>query len=233
MGLDGQAQVLGVMTTMGESSLKNLTYGDYERGGVTNPDGSRTTSIGLFQQQDSWGSREDRLNPTKAATMFYERLVRVDGWQNMPPSRAINRVQINSDPDHYTKWLAPAVAVASALTVPCQGQANYDPPKGAAPGPWGGYENGRIGESQLAPLPWAPDERLRVDAAQALTALNNAFRQTFGPSFLSAYGAGSPHARVGPKSRLRRSTQTLRPVRNQSAVRTQRGRQRRHRTSHR
>lgn len=180
MGLDGQAQVLGVMTAMGESSLKNLTYGDYETGGVTNPDGSRTTSIGLFQQQDSWGSREDRLNPTKAATMFYERLVRVDGWQNMPPSRAINRVQINSDPDHYTKWLAPAVAVASALTVPCQGQANYDPPKGTAPGPWGGYENGRIDESQLAPLPWAPDERLRVDAAQALTALNNAFRQTFG-----------------------------------------------------
>ena len=50
-------QTIAVMTAMGESSLRNIDYGDWETSGVTNPDGSRTTSIGLFQQQDSWGTR--------------------------------------------------------------------------------------------------------------------------------------------------------------------------------
>lgn len=54
LGVDREGQVLAVMTAMGESSLRNITYGDWETSGVTNPDGSRTTSIGLFQQQDSW-----------------------------------------------------------------------------------------------------------------------------------------------------------------------------------
>jgi len=180
MGLDSRAQLLGVMTAMGESSLRNIGYGDWETSGVTNPDGSRTTSIGLFQQQDSWGSRDDRLNPTKAATLFYQRLVKIDGWQNMPASEAIHRVQINSDPNHYVKWEAPAVAVTAALTAPCNAAAGYSPPNGTEPGAWGGYSNGRIPESQLVPIPWASGEHLRPDAVQALVAMNAAFRQTFG-----------------------------------------------------
>lgn len=56
MGLPVRAQQIGVMTAMGDSSLRNIGYGDWETSGVTNPDGSRTTSIGLFQQQNSWGS---------------------------------------------------------------------------------------------------------------------------------------------------------------------------------
>ena len=49
MNLGGNAQVIGVMTAMDESSLRNIDYGDWETSGWTNPDGSRTTSIGLFQ----------------------------------------------------------------------------------------------------------------------------------------------------------------------------------------
>jgi hypothetical protein len=50
LGFDQRDQTIAVMTAMGESSLRNIDYGDWETSGVTNPDGSRTTSIGLFQQ---------------------------------------------------------------------------------------------------------------------------------------------------------------------------------------
>lgn len=179
-GLNARAQLLGVMTAMGESGLRNIGYGDWETSGVTNPDGTRTTSIGLFQQQDSWGSRDDRLNPTKAASMFYQRLAQVEGWETLSASEAIHRVQINGDPDHYAKWESPAVAVTAALTPPCAAAAGYQPANGTAPGAWGGHSNGRIPDSQLAAIPWASKERLRTDAAQSLIALNAAFRQAFG-----------------------------------------------------
>ncbi|WP_286931924.1 hypothetical protein [Microbacterium sp.] len=61
LGLGARDQTIGVMTAMGESGLRNIDYGDWETGGVTNPDGTRTTSIGLFQQQNGWGTREERL----------------------------------------------------------------------------------------------------------------------------------------------------------------------------
>lgn len=181
LGLDPRAQLLGVMAAMGESGLRNITYGDYETSGVTNPDGSRTTSIGLFQQQDSWGSRDDRLNPSTAAVLFYQRLVDVDGWENLPASEAIHRVQINSNPNHYDEWEKPAQEVTAALSVACT-TGNYETANGSAPGAWGGYDNGRIPQRALAPIPWSDlgPLHLRPDAAAALTALNEAFRADFG-----------------------------------------------------
>lgn len=119
LGLDSHAQLLGVMAAMGESGLRNLTYGDYETNGVTNPDGSRTTSIGLFQQQDSWGTRDERLDPTTAATLFYERLIRVDGWETMTPTLAIHAVQRNANPRHYAPFQDEAEDVVDALSASC------------------------------------------------------------------------------------------------------------------
>lgn len=115
MGLDERAQTIGVMTAIGESSLRNIAYGDWETAGVTNPDGSRTTSIGLFQQQNSWGTAAERLDPRTAATLFFERMVTVDGWESMSPSAVAHRVQVNKDPDHYTKYWDSAVAIVNAL----------------------------------------------------------------------------------------------------------------------
>ena len=119
LGLDRDAQVIGVMASMGESSLRALEYGDWETSGVTNPDGSRTTSIGLFQQQEWWGSVEQRLDPASSATLFFGRLARLSGWQDMEPSLAINRVQINSDPQHYARFQSDAEAVVEALSGAC------------------------------------------------------------------------------------------------------------------
>lgn len=38
LGLNARDQTIGVRTAMGESSLRNIDYGDWETGGVTNPD---------------------------------------------------------------------------------------------------------------------------------------------------------------------------------------------------
>ncbi|NQX18257.1 hypothetical protein [Rathayibacter sp. VKM Ac-2857] len=109
IGVDGQT--LGVQTAIGESSLVNISYGD----GTINPDGSVADSIGLFQQQSSWGTIEQRMDPTTSAGFFYDRLVTVEGWQAMEPSIAINKVQRNADPNHYTKYRADAVAIMTYL----------------------------------------------------------------------------------------------------------------------
>ncbi|WP_181156315.1 MULTISPECIES: hypothetical protein [unclassified Microbacterium] len=120
LGFPREGQILGVMTAMGESSLRNIDYGDWETSGFTNPDGSRTTSIGLFQQQDWWGSAEQRMDPATAATLFFDRLGRLPDWQSMTPSHAIHRVQINMDRDYYSRFQADATAVVDALSGPCE-----------------------------------------------------------------------------------------------------------------
>jgi len=120
LGFRRDGQILGVMTAMGESSLRNIDYGDWETSGFTNPDGSRTTSIGLFQQQEWWGSVEQRMDPQTAATLFYDRLGRLPGWQELEPSHAIHRVQINTDRDYYARFQEDAAAVVDALSGPCE-----------------------------------------------------------------------------------------------------------------
>jgi len=111
-GLGADGQTLGVQAAIGESSLVNIGYGD----GAINPDGSVADSIGLFQQQSSWGTVEQRMDPTTSAGFFYDRLVKVEEWQAIEPSIAINKVQRNADPNHYTKYRSDAVAIMTYLT---------------------------------------------------------------------------------------------------------------------
>ena len=119
MGFARDGQIVGVMAAMGESSLRNIDYGDWETSGVTNPDGTRTSSIGLFQQQAWWGSVEERMDPAMAAGKFFARLGRIADWQRLEPSHAINRVQINSDREHYARFEDDAIAVVDALSGEC------------------------------------------------------------------------------------------------------------------
>ncbi|MDZ5146361.1 M15 family metallopeptidase [Microbacterium testaceum] len=192
MGLDARAQVVGVMTAMGESSLVNIGYGDWETSGIRNPDGSPTTSIGLFQQQAGWGSVDERMDPEKSATLFFRALEKVDGWQSLEPTIAAHRVQRNQDPYHYEPYFQDATAVVSALTgLPltdgseggdCSvgSDGNYPPANGTEPGPWGGYQNGQIPPNVLGTIPWDPQYRLRSDALQALQAMDAQFVSEFG-----------------------------------------------------
>ena len=120
-GFERDGQILGVMAAMGESSLHNIDYGDWETSGVTNPDGSRTSSIGLFQQQDWWGSVEERMDPATSAGLFYARLARLRDWPELEPTTAIHRVQINADPQHYARFEERAAELVDVLSGPCSG----------------------------------------------------------------------------------------------------------------
>jgi len=111
LGLDGRAQQLGVMTAIGESTLRPLEHGD----GAINPDGTVATSIGYFQQQDDWGTREQRLDAFQSATLFYQRLPGVEGWETMEPTLAANAVQGNLDPYYYVPFWEPAGQVVTEL----------------------------------------------------------------------------------------------------------------------
>lgn len=115
-GLPARAQLIGIMTSMGESSLVNIGYGD-DINGVTNPDGTPTCSLGLFQQQWclGWGTRDQVMDPVYASGAFFDRLVEISGWESMEPTLAINRVQGNSDPYHYAKFESAANEVLGAL----------------------------------------------------------------------------------------------------------------------
>lgn len=117
LGLSVRDQAIGVMTAMGESSLRNIDYGDWETSGVTNPDGTPTTSIGLFQQQDAWGSRDERLDPYTAASLFYRAMVaRVPDRDSLEPTLVAHRTQINQDADHYAPYWPLAVALIEDLS---------------------------------------------------------------------------------------------------------------------
>jgi hypothetical protein len=59
------------------------------------------------------------MDPATAATKFFARLGRLQGWQGLPPSHAINRVQINSDREHYARFADDAADVVDALSGEC------------------------------------------------------------------------------------------------------------------
>ena len=111
LGHTTQAQTLGVMTAMGESSLINLDHGD-----TAGPD-----SRGLFQQRATGGSLAERMHPATAARLFFQRLTALTGWETMTPSAAASAVQIDADPAHYAPFFAPATDVLTALTASAGG----------------------------------------------------------------------------------------------------------------
>ena len=107
LGVSARAQLIAVMTAMGESGLRVLDYGDN-----VGPD-----SRGLFQQRDNgaWGTYADRMDPTTSATNFYRALLAVDGWQTLEPTLAAHKTQRNADPYHYERYWPAAAEVVAAL----------------------------------------------------------------------------------------------------------------------
>jgi hypothetical protein len=107
MGLSLRDQAIGVMTAMGESSLRVLDYGD-----KAGPD-----SRGLFQQRDNgaWGTLADRMDPTRSAQSFFRALAGVAGRDGMTPTAVAHKVQRNADPNHYAKYWDDAVAITARI----------------------------------------------------------------------------------------------------------------------
>lgn len=104
-GLPERAVTIALATSLQESGLRNITHGDRD-------------SLGLFQQRPSqgWGTKKEILDPTYAADIFYEHLVKVDDYQDLPLTVAAQRVQRSGYPEAYAKHEPDATLLAAALT---------------------------------------------------------------------------------------------------------------------
>ncbi|MEV6798719.1 M23 family metallopeptidase [Micromonospora rifamycinica] len=109
--------VVAVATAMQESALRNLSNSTVagSRGIPNEGVGSDHDSVGLFQQRAGWGSVAQRMSPDYAARKFYEKLLKVDGWERMPLTRAAQKVQISAYPDAYAKHEDIASQIVNAL----------------------------------------------------------------------------------------------------------------------
>ena len=122
--------VIAVATAIQESGLRNL------------PDlgaGNDHDSVGLFQQRPSqgWGTPEQLADPRYAAGAFYDALLAVPGWQQMPLTQAAQAVQRSAYPDAYAKWTTDAAILVATLGA-TMGLADAGLPGCAAlaSGPW-------------------------------------------------------------------------------------------------
>jgi hypothetical protein len=108
LGLGARDQTIGVMTAMGESSLRVVDHGD-----AAGPD-----SRGLFQQRanGAWGSYEDRMDPYISSTNFFKAMQRISDRDSLAPTIVAHRTQRNADPFHYVRFWDPAVAVVEAVS---------------------------------------------------------------------------------------------------------------------
>jgi cell wall-associated NlpC family hydrolase len=129
LGVPARGQVIALATALQESSLRNLDHGDRD-------------SRGLFQQRPSqgWGSAEQIQDSEYAATAFYQALLEIPGWEELPLTDAAQAVQRSAYPDAYARWEPLATALHRALATLLG--ADQNPPAaaadcrpGAVPGP--------------------------------------------------------------------------------------------------
>ncbi|SCG41244.1 hypothetical protein [Micromonospora coxensis] len=96
-GMDERAAVVAIATALQESKLENLGHlGDR----------NDHDSQGLFQQRPSsgWGTVEQITDPEYSTLAFLKGLKQVDGWQDMPLTKAAQTVQVSAYPFHYAQW---------------------------------------------------------------------------------------------------------------------------------
>jgi len=108
LGLPVRGWVIAVATAIQESNLHNL--------GNLGPHNDHD-SLGLFQQRPSqgWGTPAQILDPVYATTQFYNHLVHVANWQNLPLTVAAQKVQKSAYPDAYAKWEQDALILVNTV----------------------------------------------------------------------------------------------------------------------
>ncbi len=92
------------MAALVESGMRNLNYGDAD-------------SIGVFQQRPSqgWGTQSQIMNPTYAATKFFDALKAVGGHETMPMGALAQAVQGSAFPGRYKEHHDEAFNIFHAL----------------------------------------------------------------------------------------------------------------------
>ncbi len=125
-GMPDHAVTIALATSLQETQLQNLPYGDLD-------------SVGLFQQRPSqgWGTNAQIMDPNYAASAFYDHLAQVPGWQTMAVTDAAQLVQHSATPNAYANWETEARSLATALTgeVPAGLSCRLDGLGGLAPPP--------------------------------------------------------------------------------------------------
>ncbi len=98
LGVPARGLVVALATTLQESALRNIGWGDRD-------------SVGLFQQRAGWGTLQDRMDPAISSTMFYTGghggqpgLLDISGWAGLPITQAAQAVQRSAFPLAYAKW---------------------------------------------------------------------------------------------------------------------------------
>jgi hypothetical protein len=101
--------VIALATAMQESGLRNLPHlGDR----------NDHDSIGVFQQRPSqgWGTPQQLARPEYQAGRFFDKLLNVPRWQQLPLTQAAQAVQISAYPNAYEKWTQDALHLAAQLS---------------------------------------------------------------------------------------------------------------------
>ncbi|GAA4918406.1 hypothetical protein GCM10023223_43220 [Stackebrandtia albiflava] len=80
-GLPESASLIGVTAAMTDSGLRNLDPAE------------ESEAAGVFAQSADWGTVEQRREPGFAAGRFFDAMVDVDGWRDMPPAQVAREVQ--------------------------------------------------------------------------------------------------------------------------------------------
>lgn len=104
-GMSPYAAVIAVATSIQESTLKNINYGDRD-------------SLGLFQQRPScgWGSASQITDPSYAANAFLSALQnKVPNYNHTTLWKAAQNVQESGFPTAYAKWEAKAAQMVHAI----------------------------------------------------------------------------------------------------------------------
>lgn len=140
-GVQQQGAIIGLMTAIQESSLKILANdGTWQYPQGTNvmteaqwvqarkvviksldlPHqgvGHAWDALSLMQQRPSagWGTVERIMDPSYAASAFFDRLKKVPGWQSLPYELAAEKVQVSGLPDNYAQKRADAELLYAAL----------------------------------------------------------------------------------------------------------------------
>ncbi|MEU4524728.1 C40 family peptidase [Amycolatopsis sp. NPDC024027] len=117
--------IIAVAVAIQESTLRNLDHGDLD-------------SLGLFQQRPSqgWGTPQQVMDPTYAATQFYRHLQAISGWQEVSLNDAAQAVQRSGTPNAYGQHQSAAQAIVAAVAgVSCKNAGAGDCANIVAPTP--------------------------------------------------------------------------------------------------
>ncbi|WP_299039960.1 M23 family metallopeptidase [uncultured Pseudokineococcus sp.] len=152
-------------------------------------------SVNAFQQQyPIWGPLEVLMEPLSAAGLFYDALLEVDGWDQLPVTVAAQRVQRSAFPDAYADDEALAVQLATELAGAGAGALSGgtgDVVPAAASGP---VLCGGGPALTCAPTGLAGEEGLTPDALRVLRCVQQTFGDhTYGGVGKRAANPGSDH----------------------------------------